>query len=300
MDSLALLCNLYGDGPSTLRRLRESGLASLEAIRESEAERLAGVLRTSVRAARRFQLEGRLLIDRTSPGDPPVSREATAPPEPQGGDPLLKKVLETWRRLDDEASTPPSAPEVASSAPAQPNAPRLPAMDLQEAAIDGLDPAHRERLAHSGVLTLEDLTACDALRIASDEGIALTRLLHWQLLGRRALASARKSFAANAPPEAIGTIEHGILRPVPPLTGARSRACAVQAAPIERAEPEVSLPRVQDALAGLRQSPRFSPAESPPHEAEVRSELDLHPSHGAPAEPGPSTADALDSAGPFA
>jgi hypothetical protein len=297
MDSLALLCNLYGDGPATLRRLRESGLASLEAIAVSEAERLAGVLRTSVRSARRFQLEGRLLIDRTAPGDPPVAREATAPPEPQRGDPLLKKVLETWRRLDDEASTPPSAPEVVSSAPATPSAPRPPAMDLQEAAIDGLDPAHRERLAHSGVVTLEDLTACDALRIASAEGIALTRMLHWQLLGRRALASARQVSLANAPPEAIETTEHGVLRPVPPLMGARSRASAVQAAPIERTDPAGPL---QDALAGLRPTSRFSPAESPPYEAEIPSELDLHAGHRAPVEPGPSPADALDSAGPFA
>src|SRR5688572_2175389 len=111
MDSLALLCNLYGDGPATLRRLREMGLASLEAIADAEPEKLAGILRTSVRSARRFQAEGRLLIARTAAGEPTAAREASAPAEVEPSDPLLKKVLETWRRLDDEEVSPPSEPE---------------------------------------------------------------------------------------------------------------------------------------------------------------------------------------------
>jgi Helix-hairpin-helix domain len=298
MDSLALLCNLYGDGPATLRRLRESGLASLEAIAEAEPERLAGVLRTSVRSARRFQHEGRILIDRTASGDPAVAREAPAPEEPQSGDPLLKKVLETWRRLDDEAATPPSASQ--APAPPLPSAEDVGSMNLDDAAIDGLDAAQRERLAQAGIRTLEDLTDCDAMRISSAEDIALTRVLHWQLLGRRALAGARR--AASAASSDVDLTEHGILRPARPLPGARSRPAAAQIAPPQPVvDLATALPaEISEAMrADSGTAARFSPAEVPPFDEPARPELDLR-ERAAPRETGPSGGAALDSAGPFA
>jgi hypothetical protein len=313
MDSLALLCNLYGDGPATLRRLRETGLASLEAIAEAEPERLAGVLRTSVRSARRFQSEGRLLIERTAAGDPPaVAREAPAPAEdppavevasrsedPERGDPLLKKVLETWRRLDDEEIRSPSAPEETAPAPAAPGAHPAADMNLEEVAIDGLDLAQREKLAHSGILTLEDLTRCDALQLASAEGFALTRVLHWQLLGRRALASARRTATALESGAEIALTEHGILRPTPPLAGARSRAAA-GAGTAAKALDFSAAPLSAIPLAARDQPLRFSPAEAPPVDAAARPQIEVWPGRPLQADGGASGADALDSAGPFA
>lgn len=311
MDSLALLCNLYGDGPATLRRLRETGLASLEAIAEAEPERLAGVLRTSVRSARRFQSEGRLLIERTAAGDSPSpARGAPVPVEAQRSDPLLEKVLETWRRLDDEQVRPPSAleeappaPAEALKAPAEPNARHAAAMNLEEAAIDGLDLALRERLAHSGILTLEDLTSCDPLQLSSSEGFALTRVLHWQLLGRRALARVRRSSSAPESDVGIELTEHGILHPAPPLGGARQRAAANNALLSVGLAPQ---PLADFPLTARALPLRFSPAEGPPVDAsarpqlELRSELDLRSDLRAPPESGSSSGEALDSAGPFA
>ncbi len=304
MDSLALLCNLYGDGPATLRRLRESGLASLEAIAEAEPERLAGVLRTSVRSARRFQHEGRILIERTAAGDPAVAHASPAPEVTQSGDPLLKKVLETWRRLDDEAATPPSASQ--APAPPLPGAEAFSgeeasgSMDLDDAAIDGLDTAQLERLAHAGIRTLEDLTGCDALHLASAEGLTLTRVLHWQLLGRRALAGARRVAVASSGPERT---EHGILRPARPLPGARSRPAAAPMSP----QPQVDLPAElpSEPIAGALRADsgtaaRFSPAEVPLFDEPARPELDLRAERAAPREAGPNGGAALDSAGPFA
>ena len=298
MDSLALLCNLYGDGPATLRRLRESGLASLEAIAEAEPERLAGVLRTSVRSARRFQHEGRILIERTAAGDPAVARETPAPEVTQSGDPLLKKVLETWRRLDDEAAAPqPSASQ--APAPPFPSAEDVASMDLDDAAIDGLDTAQLERLTQAGIRTLQDLTGCDAMRISSAADISLTRVLHLQLLGRRALAGARRG--ASATGADIELTEHGILTPARPLPGARSRPAAAQLSP----QPVVDLANaltseVSEApRADSGTSARFSPAEVPPFDEPARPELDLRES-ATPRETGPSGSAALDSAGPFA
>ena len=295
MDSLALLCNLYGDGPATLRRLRESGLASLDAIAEAEPERLAGVLRTSVRSARRFQHEGRILIERTAAGDPAVPRETPAPEAVPSGDPLLAKVLETWRRLDDEAATPPSASQAA--APPFPSAEDVAFMNLDDAAIDGLDSAQRERLAHAGIRTLEDLTGCDALHLATAEGIALTRVLHWQLLGRRALAGARRGARE------VELTEHGVLHPARPLPGARSRPVAPQVPPQPRADLPAALPfePIAGALrADSGTAARFSPAEVPLFDEPARPELDLRVERTAPREAGPDGEAALDSAGPFA
>jgi hypothetical protein len=64
MDALALLCNLYGDGPATLKRLRTAGCASFDALGGLGVEDLAEILGTSQPAARRFLREARLLLER--------------------------------------------------------------------------------------------------------------------------------------------------------------------------------------------------------------------------------------------
>lgn len=64
MDALALLCNLHGDGPETLRRLRAAGcldLAQVGGLPRAQLDRLLG--RGSL-AAERFRREGRLLEKR--------------------------------------------------------------------------------------------------------------------------------------------------------------------------------------------------------------------------------------------
>ena len=172
-------------------------------------------------------------------------------------------------------------------------------MNLDDAAIDGLDAAQRERLAQAGIRTLEDLTRCDAMRISSGADIALTRVLHLQLLGRRALAGARGATSATG--SDIELTEHGILTPARPLPGARSRPAAAQIAP----QPVVDLANALTSevseltRADSGTAARFSPAEVPLFDEPARPELDLR-ERTAPRDAGPSGGAALDSAGPFA
>lgn len=70
MDSLALLCNLYGDGPATLRRLRDAGCTRPSDVDACRIEDLATVLRTGLDSARRFQREAHELASRCDDARP--------------------------------------------------------------------------------------------------------------------------------------------------------------------------------------------------------------------------------------
>jgi hypothetical protein len=78
MDSLALLCNLYGDGPSTLRRLRDLGCRSAFDVVERPVEDLAAMLRSSVDVARRLQRQARELAQR-APDEHDAAAEVLLP-----------------------------------------------------------------------------------------------------------------------------------------------------------------------------------------------------------------------------
>ena len=85
MDALALLCNLYGDGPATLKRLKAAGLSSVESLHEIEAADLADTLETTEAAARRFLREARLLGERMAESrfeeeaSPPIAHQGACP-----------------------------------------------------------------------------------------------------------------------------------------------------------------------------------------------------------------------------
>jgi len=68
MDALALLCNLYGDGPATLNRLKSAGLGTVDSLETIEPLGLAETLETTEAAARRFLREARLLGERMVEG----------------------------------------------------------------------------------------------------------------------------------------------------------------------------------------------------------------------------------------
>ena len=61
MDAMALLCTLHADGPTTLRRLRASGIKNLAALKLEEADSISRVLDIPAAAARRFVREAALL-----------------------------------------------------------------------------------------------------------------------------------------------------------------------------------------------------------------------------------------------
>jgi len=117
MEALALLCTLHADGPSSLRRLRRAGCASLAHLEHMPADELAQVLEVPPAVARRLVREARGLSSRLDLGlddreeGPELGAPAEAPPPPSpsasGLDrrdlALLDQVVERWREADREA-----------------------------------------------------------------------------------------------------------------------------------------------------------------------------------------------------
>lgn len=64
MIDLALLCNLYADGPTTLGRLRELGCETLESVEALSAEDLGWALQSDDDVCERFRREAGLLRER--------------------------------------------------------------------------------------------------------------------------------------------------------------------------------------------------------------------------------------------
>lgn len=78
MDAMALLCTLHADGPATLKRLRQSGCASLDTLCALDDARLASMLATTPASARRLQREAELLRERLGGAEATARRDATA------------------------------------------------------------------------------------------------------------------------------------------------------------------------------------------------------------------------------
>jgi nucleotidyltransferase/DNA polymerase involved in DNA repair len=160
MDSLALLCNLYGQGPVTLRRLREAGARTCDDVLCMEPVKLARVLRTRRPAAERFQREARELAARVG---------ALGGPDPAA--PLARG--ESRAAEDCEA---PSSTVVELAAGDTP---------LRAELFDGLDSAMCIRLRSHGIERVEDLARADALELARALEVPVTRVVRLQFLARR-------------------------------------------------------------------------------------------------------------------
>ena len=135
MDAMALLCTLHADGPATLKRLRQAGCATIEALERLGAERVAELLGCTPASARRLQGEAarlRARLDGTPIADAHALDEVPAPlpstgftPEPPPVDArsshsaeepgeslavelparekrLVQRVVEAWRHRDSE------------------------------------------------------------------------------------------------------------------------------------------------------------------------------------------------------
>jgi len=120
MEPLALLCNLYGSGPATLKRLQRAGCDSLGAMLELEPDELADHLSWSEEDAERFLREGLLLIERLEGRDafeadvdePELEEEddSFADPDGRSGGPLAAthegEADEDELRAEDEPDEP--------------------------------------------------------------------------------------------------------------------------------------------------------------------------------------------------
>jgi len=116
MDALALLCNLHADGPVTLQRLRRSGLESLTALLELDAEELADRIGWEDRPAERFlreawclseRLEEGLLDEEDDEGTEWVELEGIALPAPRRADEPSSEDDDADADEDEETSDEP-------------------------------------------------------------------------------------------------------------------------------------------------------------------------------------------------
>jgi len=199
MEPLALLCNLYGDGPKTLRRLQRVGFESLASLLAVEAEVLAERTGWPRAEATLLLQQARALATRTDSvllepeadsGSTPSSTAHDRPPVEEEA-PLTDveadargRLLETWRQLDGE--TPPPVQEDVL-VPSPPPVPSLELTALEEGVLPG---ALRTRLQALGIRGIEDLVSAPTLELAREVGLGFTRLRRLQHLARHKLAGA--------------------------------------------------------------------------------------------------------------
>lgn len=172
MDALALLCNLYGDGPKTLRRLREAGLRGCADVERLPLAELAHLLGTTADAALRFQREAGDLSARVRAAG--TSAEVALPTDPK-----LAAALAEWRERDAQAQAEGEAPNEPQPEPAVAGA------ALRPEILDGLDLETCVKLREVGVECVEDLAAGEALDLAHSIDLGVTRMIRLQFLARR-------------------------------------------------------------------------------------------------------------------
>ncbi|MCC6406477.1 MAG: hypothetical protein IT453_04890 [Planctomycetes bacterium] len=226
MDALALLCNLYGDGPATLRRLREAGCGELADVSRVSVDELAAILQSSSVAARRFQSEAALLTTRaieicesdavepkrSASADPtasaPAASEAVSSAMRElssSRDPAIERALAAWRAADaaaddSGADEPVEDDERAERRRADRDGDRESSDDADErsglqwtplrpALVDGLDAALCTRLRAAGIENAEELVTADLLDLSSACETPLTRLMRIQGHVRRLVAA---------------------------------------------------------------------------------------------------------------
>jgi len=231
MDSLALLCNLYADGPATLRRLRLQGVSKIEDLQRRSKEDLTAILALPPATARRFLSEAATLKERVLEREPeaalaaPPAARAAARVVLRDKDELLDEAARRWHEL--ERSAPPAVPSRASAQRLTP-APAT-ALDAQD-----LDRTTHAALIAAGIETFEELLASDCEALAQASGLGASQVLFAQGLARRRLRDLqqRKLVATPAPGpgsaaavSSLGAVQRGVerealsvhtLEPMPP------------------------------------------------------------------------------------
>lgn len=237
MDALALLCNLYADGPSSRQQLVDAGLETLASVEGASSERISEILGASPRRGDRLRREAQVLRKRLNAGDLDREESHAPPSEAKADEPMptaVERALAAWRRLDAEvassggvdpepsfghgvlegAGQPPntargSAGAASSSredrAPAPPEA--TPVLEVAGTPIPLntlplLDVEARGRLHAKGCLDLETLADWDPIDVAEVIDAPLTRCIHLRFAVRKFLGGARSTRVAGANGEA--------------------------------------------------------------------------------------------------
>ncbi|MSR62915.1 MAG: hypothetical protein EXS08_10775 [Planctomycetes bacterium] len=214
MDGLALLCNLFADGPVTLERLRRARVDSLVELERVVPGQLAEWLHASVPQARSFAEEARKLARRIGP-ERAAYGLAEAPPQ---------------RAAQAESVALP--------------APRASAEDgLRPGLFPGLDEAVCTRLRAQGVRTVAALIAGAGLALARRTGIPYLALLALARNARRrpatSVTAAKES--AGSPEPALAEVEL-----VPRLRAVAARVSV----PEPTRSDEFTLPLAEPGVAG--------------------------------------------------
>jgi len=190
MDGLALLCNLFADGPVTLKRLRAARVANLSELERTAPERLADWLHASVPQARAFVEEARNLVRRLA--------ETGAPVEPA-------------RRSPPVAGAPATMPHRPPPGAGRSAGARM----LQPGLFPGLDEGACARLASYQVRTVQALSEAAGLALARRTGIPYSILLELSRQARRALAAQHVVAQAPGPAGESGLFERELVPFVP-------------------------------------------------------------------------------------
>jgi len=192
MDGLALLCNLFADGPVTLKRLRLSRIAHLAELERTEPAQLAALLHASVPQARAFAEEARKLARRLAEEQPRL-----APALPARNEARTEKFTETYTEKSAQipAAPPPVAPAAAAAASASP-----PTIPLVPGLLPGLDEALCSRLLQHQVRTVQALSEFAGLSLARRTGIPYSTLLALAREGRRLASERARALAATPAP----------------------------------------------------------------------------------------------------
>jgi hypothetical protein len=178
MDGLALLCNLFADGPVTLKRLRLARIAHLGELERAEPAQLARVLHASVSQARAFSEEARKLTRRLAEEQPSSVARASAVPRLDMSGPHGARA----------EALPAPAPAGTGAAPALSASLAEPAAtQLCPELFPGLDEALCARLAQHQVRTVRALSEFAGLALARRTGIPYATLLSLSIAARRFL-----------------------------------------------------------------------------------------------------------------
>jgi hypothetical protein len=177
MNGLALLCNLFTDGPVTLGRLRAAHVESLADVERTAPERLASILHASVPQASGFAVEARRLAQR-------LAEEAGV---------LLASGGRAGAGVE-RAFVLPRPPE-GGSPPAPFDAVLVPGL------LPGLDEALCARLARNRVRTVRALAESAGLALARRSGIPYRTLLDLAREARRSALPEHVSRRSGLPPD---------------------------------------------------------------------------------------------------
>ncbi len=240
MEVLVLLCNLYADGPHTLRRLHKSGVRSLEELERAPIGHLTDVLGSTPASARRLQREARLwrvgagasalgnaqaaaheargiTADSSAASERARTSPTAARPAERGSDgrdPAAALVRVPARRIPalplDEIAPTRALPSTKIAPVAARQTERASATLLRGGLLPGLDSSACPRLIGEGIRTLAQLACAPAARLAPLIGRPLAEVEQWRAQAQELLAGSTRALRTRDASEDVDHAERHV------------------------------------------------------------------------------------------